>query len=113
MGNELISPNLMPDQTMTGERLGKLFTQRTVWLIPNKKVTFSPFLLSNMFYLLLVLLTFNIDSKKNYSHHLQGFTMVIFVVGGTNIIMLSSYMYSNVNVTVRINKELHPLQKCY
>ena len=64
MGNELVSPNLMPDQTMTGERLGKLFTQRTVWLIPNKKVTFSPFLLSNMFYLLLVLLTFTTDSKK-------------------------------------------------
>ena len=84
LGNELVSPNLMPNQTMTGERLGKLFTQGTVWVIPNKKVTFSPFFfLYNMFYLPLVLLTFTIDSiTKTYSHHLQGFTMAIFVLSG-------------------------------
>ena len=38
IGNELVAPNLMADQCLDGERLSKLFTQKTVWLIPNVEV---------------------------------------------------------------------------
>ena len=48
VGNDLVSPNLMPNQTMNGERLGKLFTQKTVWLIPNKNVALLTFTIQNI-----------------------------------------------------------------
>ena len=35
VGNELVEPNIMPDKSLDGERLTRLFSQRIVWLVPS------------------------------------------------------------------------------
>ena len=34
MGNELVEPQLTAGQQLTAEVIGKVFTQRTIWLLP-------------------------------------------------------------------------------
>ncbi|XP_028411996.1 uncharacterized protein LOC114534729 [Dendronephthya gigantea] len=39
IGNELVEPQLTSDQTLTGEMLNRIFTQRTIWLLPCVPLT--------------------------------------------------------------------------
>jgi hypothetical protein len=41
MGNELVEPQLTPEQSLTGELISKIFTQRTVWLLPSTPIVLS------------------------------------------------------------------------
>ena len=34
IGNELVEPQLTSGQSLSGEMISKIFTQRTVWLLP-------------------------------------------------------------------------------
>lgn len=36
MGSELVEPGLTPDQQLNGEMISRIFSQRTVWLLPNQ-----------------------------------------------------------------------------
>ena len=36
MGSELVEPGLTPDQELNGEMISRIFSQRTVWLLPNQ-----------------------------------------------------------------------------
>ena len=38
VGNELVRPQLPPGQELDGEHLNKIFTQRSVWLVPSEKL---------------------------------------------------------------------------
>ena len=35
MGNELIEPQLRSGQTLSGEMINRVITQRTIWLLPS------------------------------------------------------------------------------
>ncbi len=41
MGNELVEPQLTTEQSLSGELISKIFTQRTVWLLPSKSISLS------------------------------------------------------------------------
>lgn len=41
MGNELVEPQLTSDQTLTGEMINRIFTQRTIWLLPSMPLTYD------------------------------------------------------------------------
>lgn len=36
MGSELVEPGLTPDQELDGEVISRIFSQRTVWLLPSE-----------------------------------------------------------------------------
>lgn len=38
IGSELVAPNLMASQCLDGERLSKLFSQKTVWILPSVEI---------------------------------------------------------------------------
>ena len=38
VGSELVAPNLCEGQELSGEVLNKVFTQRTVWLLPEENM---------------------------------------------------------------------------
>ena len=38
IGNEVVEPQLCPGQELTGDVLNRIFTQRTVWLLPVVKL---------------------------------------------------------------------------
>jgi hypothetical protein len=38
VGNDLVVPQLTSGQELTGEYISKIFTQRTVWLVPSEKL---------------------------------------------------------------------------
>lgn len=38
VGGDLVEPMLSAGQTLNGEILSKIFTQRTVWLVPKEKL---------------------------------------------------------------------------
>ena len=36
MGSELVEPGLTPDQELNAEIISRIFSQKTVWLLPNQ-----------------------------------------------------------------------------
>ena len=38
LGNEFVKPQLPAGQELTGEHVNKIFTQRSVWLLPSEKL---------------------------------------------------------------------------
>ena len=38
VGSELVAPNLCEGQELSGDVLNKVFTQRTVWLLPEENI---------------------------------------------------------------------------
>ena len=36
MGLELVEPGLTPDQELNGEVISRIFSQKTVWLLPSE-----------------------------------------------------------------------------
>ena len=41
VGNDLVVPQLTSGQELTGEYISKIFTQRTVWLVPSEKLKYN------------------------------------------------------------------------
>lgn len=39
VGSELVAPNLYEGQELSGDVLNKVFTQRTVWLLPEENIS--------------------------------------------------------------------------
>ena len=38
VGNDLVKPQMTAGQELTGEFISKIFTQRSVWLVPTEKL---------------------------------------------------------------------------
>ena len=38
VGSQLVNPTLANGQTLNGDSMNKIFTQRTVWLVPSSDI---------------------------------------------------------------------------
>ena len=38
VGNELVKPQLAAGEELTGEYINKIFTQRSLWILPSEKL---------------------------------------------------------------------------
>ena len=38
VGNQLVNPTLSNGQTLNGESMSRIFTQRTVWIVPSSNI---------------------------------------------------------------------------
>ena len=73
VGSQLVQPNLANDQTLNGESISKIFTQRTIWLVPSSNITLtsqSSFKETHVSFYQFLLQNGNVGDKCTYIVHL-------------------------------------------